>query len=60
METEPLYHQAKCPKCKEIVDRVDGEYARHYVVASIVCTGSRREIKEPEAPQAQVGYKKPI
>jgi len=48
-----LAHQAKCPKCHEIVDRVDGEYARHYVVASIVCTGARREIKdEPERPNA--------
>lgn len=60
METEPLYHEVKCPKCKQIVDRVDNEYARHYVVANVICTGSRREIKEPEGPQAQTGYGKSI
>jgi phage FluMu protein Com len=60
METEPLYHEVKCPKCKQIVDRVDNEYARHYVIATVVCTASRREIKEPEDPQVQVTHKKPI
>lgn len=34
----------QCPKCEEFVDRVDGEYARHYVFANVLCTGSRREI----------------
>ena len=44
--TEPLAHEEKCPKCSAIVDRVDGEYARHYVVANILCTAALREIKE--------------
>jgi hypothetical protein len=45
-ETIPA-HQVKCLKCKQIVDRVDGEYARHYVVLNILCTGSLRKINEP-------------
>ena len=35
----------QCPKCRMIVDRVDDEYGRHYVVANLICTMSRREIK---------------
>jgi uncharacterized C2H2 Zn-finger protein len=35
--------KTKCPKCEKLVDRVDGEYARHYVQAEL-CTMSRREI----------------
>lgn len=38
----------KCPKCEQVVDRVDREYARHYLIANVVCTMSRREIKEQE------------
>lgn len=60
-EREPLYHEIKCPKCGGIVNRVDGEYERHYVVANILCTAALREIKEPEDPQAQqAGHKKSI
>lgn len=47
MEETIHAHQVRCPKCKQIVDRVDGEYARHYVVLSILCTGSLRKINEP-------------
>lgn len=42
-------HEVKCPKCGQVVDRVSGEYARHYVVASVLCTASRREIKETKS-----------
>jgi len=57
---EPRVFEVKCPKCSEIVDRVDGEYARHYVVASIVCSASRREIVENEAPKEGQVVKKII
>lgn len=36
----------QCPKCKQFVDKIDGEYARHYVVATILCTGSLRQVDE--------------
>jgi hypothetical protein len=36
----------ECPKCGQKVDRVDGEYERHYVVANVICTMSKREIKK--------------
>lgn len=48
VEQEPLYHEVKCPKCGQIVNRVDGEYERHYVVANIICTSSRREIEKKD------------
>jgi hypothetical protein len=48
VEKEPLFHEVKCPKCSLIVDRVDGEYERHYVVANILCTSSRREIEKKD------------
>lgn len=35
-----------CPKCKQMVDRVDGEYGLHYVVANLTCTMSKRELRE--------------
>lgn len=38
--------KVKCPKCEEIVDRVDGEYALHYLIANVMCTASKREIQE--------------
>lgn len=38
----------KCPKCGQIVDRVDGEYERHYVVANVLCTMALRQIMEEE------------
>lgn len=41
----------KCPKCEQTVDRVNGEYGRHYVVANVLCTTSLREIKEPKDDQ---------
>jgi uncharacterized C2H2 Zn-finger protein len=47
-EREPFYHEIKCPKCGGIVDRVNNEYARHYVVANILCTAALREIREPD------------
>lgn len=37
-----------CPKCRQIVDRIDHEYARHYVVATVVCTMSRRELRKED------------
>lgn len=44
-----LRGKIKCPKCGQVVDRVDGEYQRHYVVLNIICTTSMREIhKEPD------------
>ena len=51
MDGELLLHEVKCRKCGEIVDRVDGEYGRHYVVANVLCIASKREIEEavPEA-----------
>lgn len=36
-----------CPKCGKKVDRVDGEYARHYSQVEL-CTMSRREILKEE------------
>lgn len=39
--------KVKCPKCEQNVDRVDGEYKTHYLVANVMCTMSKREIKEP-------------
>jgi hypothetical protein len=56
MERELLFHEVKCPKCSLIVDRVDGEYERHYVLANILCTASRREIdkKDTAAMLAEV------
>ena len=39
-----------CPKCKAQVDDVDGEFRRHYVVANLVCTMSKREIDYKEQP----------
>jgi len=41
--------KVRCPKCEEMVDRVDGEYATHYLVANVLCTMSKREILEEEA-----------
>jgi hypothetical protein len=38
--------KVKCPKCEQIVDCVDGEYRTHYLVANVMCTMSKREIKE--------------
>ena len=35
-----------CPKCGQTVDIVDREYARHYVVANVLCTMALREIGE--------------
>jgi hypothetical protein len=49
MERELLAHEVECPKCKQIVGRVDGEYERHYVVANIICTSSRREIEKKDS-----------
>lgn len=43
-ESEP--GKVKCPKCGQDVDVIDAEYARHYVVANVVCTMSRREVRE--------------
>jgi hypothetical protein len=40
----PEAHQAKCPKCFQIVDRVDGEYERHYREGEL-CSTSRRRIR---------------
>jgi len=40
--------KVKCPKCEQVVDRVDGEYARHYLVATVLCVMSKREIREEE------------
>lgn len=37
--------KAKCPKCGRKVDRVDGEYARHYTDGEL-CTMSKRRIVE--------------
>lgn len=39
--------KAKCPKCGKTVDRVDGEYARHYPNGEL-CTMSKREIAKPK------------
>ena len=33
----------------QTVDRVDDEYGRHYVVANIICTSTRREIEKKDA-----------
>ena len=46
---ELLWHQVKCPKCGQIVNQVDKEYERHYVVANIICTSSRRRIEKQDA-----------
>lgn len=35
-----------CPKCEQMVDIVDGEYARHYVVLNVLCTMAKREIDQ--------------
>lgn len=40
--------KVKCPKCQAKVDRVDGEYARHYVRVEL-CTMSRREILKEDS-----------
>jgi hypothetical protein len=40
--------KVKCRKCEQVVERVDGEYARHYLIANVLCTMSKREIQEPE------------
>lgn len=37
-----------CPKCEQVVDVVNGEYARHYVVMNVLCTMALREIQEIE------------
>ena len=37
--------KVQCPKCLQIVRRVDGEYDRHYV-GSELCTKSKREIED--------------
>ena len=37
--------KATCPACNRKVDRVDGEYARHYVRGEL-CLAARREITE--------------
>lgn len=42
------FGKVRCPKCEDIVDRVDGEYARHYLVANVLCVMSKRKIEEPE------------
>lgn len=41
--------KVKCPKCEQTVERVDGEYKTHYLVANVMCTMSKREIKETES-----------
>src|SRR4029077_8132669 len=35
-----------CPWCGREVERVDGEYARHYRTKGEVCVGTKREIRE--------------
>jgi endogenous inhibitor of DNA gyrase (YacG/DUF329 family) len=42
--------KVQCPKCEKTVDRVDGEYKTHYV-ASVMCTMSKREIKDDQPIQ---------
>jgi hypothetical protein len=39
-----------CPTCNRKIDRVDGEYGRHYV-QGVLCLSSKREItQEPARP----------
>lgn len=42
--------KVQCPKCEKTVDRVDGEYARHYTKSEL-CTMSRRELKDDQPIQ---------
>lgn len=42
----PASGKVKCPKCEEMVDLVDGEYRTHYVIANVMCTMSKRELRE--------------
>jgi len=37
--------KVSCPRCGREVDRVDGEYARHYRDKGEVCASVKREIK---------------
>lgn len=42
--------KAICPTCNKKVDRVDGEYGRHYVRGAL-CLNSKRELMpEPARP----------
>lgn len=38
--------KVSCPWCGREVERVDGEYARHYRTSGEVCAGVKREIPE--------------
>lgn len=45
--------KVECPKCEQTIDRVDGEYGLHYVVMNVICTMSKREIKEDEIEEGE-------
>jgi hypothetical protein len=42
----PEVGKIRCPKCEQLVDIVDDEYALHYVLMNIICTMSKREIDQ--------------
>jgi hypothetical protein len=46
--------KAQCPACGRTVDRVDGEYARHYV-EGVLCVMSKREVRQAGLKEARDG-----
>jgi len=44
-----------CPWCGREVERVDGEYGRHYRTKGEVCVGTKREVREGKREQEKDG-----